>query len=311
MNKVAITKNGYDIARIILFNNNNLYYEVKVTFFIDNYNIELLKAFHKKSVLTEVNGKMTEITWHLSNDNQNNKIHLKIDKKYHTLIEDNLLDLNEQLYIPTPLIKFIFPDDMKLTKIYKPKDNHRSVDLNEDNIFELYLYHNDMNDEDFLLHRYLMFEVYFPFEYFITNSLHRYDSKVRHLSTLKGGKIHSQPIFMISPNIHIYTSKYRDDYIKIDKMRVVIGENKYSQIIYLLLGLMMNRIYPVNRNMIKYYQEKKKERSMFLFEILLEEKNFSSHLIYKIRRDSKKAIETFLNIAKELELKDNEYYKDD
>ena len=50
---------------------------------------------------------------------------------------------------------------------------------------------------------------------------------------------------------------------------------------------------------------------MFLFEILLEEKNFSSHLIYKIRRDSKKAIETFLNIAKELELKDNEYYKDD
>ncbi len=149
--KIAITKNGYDILRIVEGSKDGDKCEFKILPRIDAKNIDIysMKLFSKSECFEFDRNRKIEITYHKSTNDKPTKIHVKQinrnnkeDIIYNTLPLTELLDPDVNTEIPIPLLKIIVPDEI-LTVPYrrKPKE-HREIDIKDNNIIEIYMTRN-------------------------------------------------------------------------------------------------------------------------------------------------------------------------
>lgn len=141
-NKVAITKNGKDIIRIIPFNDNEDTFEIKISPQSKECNIKALKLLDHTPLVAEIKSNQLEITYHIKNKNNDTKIHVKINnEKYHDIPLNNLTNLSYNFDFPIPLIKLVLPFNSQ-SKSYKKKKAHIPFDLDIYNTAEIYLISN-------------------------------------------------------------------------------------------------------------------------------------------------------------------------
>lgn len=145
MKKLAVTKHGKDILRIIpIIKANSIELKIKI---FPQCNLNFLSYLGKK---TDSISSGEEITYHNSRDNKNPKVHVKTkDGKYRCLFEE-VVDIEIDNIIPFPIFKMNIAD--LGTKIYKEKKENRQIELEENstpdiNTFELYLV-NDKYEGD-------------------------------------------------------------------------------------------------------------------------------------------------------------------
>lgn len=99
MRKIAIIKNNKDIARISIFNVDDNNYEVKLSIFIDEFNIIMLEAFKRRHKIKKFKENDSEMTFHIAKEKLDLVIHLKRKNNApFRLIEKNLVDFDTNIY---------------------------------------------------------------------------------------------------------------------------------------------------------------------------------------------------------------------
>lgn len=140
--KIAIIKDGYDIMRIIEGNSDGEKCDFKICFMNgdSNFDIYYMKLFSRAKKLEFDKNKKWEITYHKATSTKPTKIHLKNkeESEYITLPLKELLDPDVNTEIPIPLFKIIIPDGILKNK-YKPKKEHRIIDISGNNVVEIFL----------------------------------------------------------------------------------------------------------------------------------------------------------------------------
>lgn len=154
--KIAITKNGYDILRIIEIESDGNACGFKITpqVKIDDINIYCMRLFEEPKGIYLDKTKNFEITYHKSNDAQKTKIALKyLDEDNHPLYVNlpltKLIDPDVNTEIPIPLLKIIVPDNI-LYKPYKKDKRHRQFDIGDSNVIEVFLTKAGFINSDFV-----------------------------------------------------------------------------------------------------------------------------------------------------------------
>ncbi len=126
--KIAVIKKNKDIARIVVYNFNDSKYEVKLSIFINEFNVLAFESFKKHPRLFEYKENNAEITFHIAKEELNSVIHLKSNNgEYIRLIEKNLIDFHTSIYLPIPLLKIYLPKELEGIKNYKFKKNHEVI----------------------------------------------------------------------------------------------------------------------------------------------------------------------------------------
>lgn len=154
--KIAVTKNGYDILRIVQGKTTEENCEFKIIPMIEPKNIRIfyMKLFSKPEELEFSKESKFEITYHIANEKEPAKIHIKINNKelknpYITIPVHKLIEPNINTEIPIPLFKIVIPNEV-LTKKYKPKKEHKKFDIGENNIIEFFMKRaGDMETDNF------------------------------------------------------------------------------------------------------------------------------------------------------------------
>lgn len=143
--KIAITKNGYDILRIVQGKTTEEHCEFKIIPMVEPKDTRIcyMKLFSEPEEFKFDKEFKFEITYHIANEKEPAKIHIKIDNKelenpYKTIPVSKLIEPNIKTEIPIPLFKLIIPDEV-LTKKYKHKKEHKEFNIKENNIIEVFM----------------------------------------------------------------------------------------------------------------------------------------------------------------------------
>ena len=280
--KIVITKNGYEILKIIEWASDAQNCEFKIIPSIDtqNINIYYMKLFSKGEFFQFDKNKNLEITYHKATLSKPTKIHLKmIDKQnkedvvYKTLPLDELLDPDINTEIPIPLLKIIIPDNV-LTKKYQPKKTYKQFDIQDNNIIEIYMTKSKFIQSDFS-QKWKMLDTILlgnSMEYFATG-LDKYIAQ--NIYTTFYNKEHVRNVCItadVTNNIGIRINTIRNPNIRTDKMNMLFIENKA----YLgFLGgpkvtykdsKITKRAYEYDLENPKYFYDKEKEKWKYIFQ---------------------------------------------
>lgn len=143
--EIAITKNGFDLLRIIEGKNDKYECEFIIEPMIDveKTRIFAMPLFSEPQYIPFDKNCKLHITYHKSTLTKPTKIHLCMEfengqSKYETLPLNNLIDPNINTEIPIPLLKVVIPDDV-LTVKYNKKTRHKEFDIKDSNIIEVFM----------------------------------------------------------------------------------------------------------------------------------------------------------------------------
>ena len=143
-NKIAITKNGYDILRIreTSSDGNNCEFKICPMIKPKDINIYYMQLFSEPKYFEFDKNKELEITYHKANNGKRTKIHLKLKNEFGIEYKDleltKLVEPNVNTEIPIPLLQIIIPDEV-LYKKYEKKKDHTQFEVKNNNIIEIYL----------------------------------------------------------------------------------------------------------------------------------------------------------------------------
>lgn len=253
--KIAITKNGYDILRIIEFESNKDRCSFKIIPMVDNKDLKIT-ATRMYELPEEVSfdiNKRIELTYHKKDKLNSSKVHIKmIDKDnnvvFKTLPLKEIISPSVRVKIPVPLLKIVVPDNV-LVKKYKKSEDKKEFDIGSNNIIEIYLI-NDIRDIDSFYRDFpRVFTVLFDnsFEFFTTGiSDNRNGNRVFDEIGYKDSKM---VMFgaQVNEEMAIWVNNVYDKNISNKKLELNFIENKY------FLPIVINRVmYQNNYRMLLY-----------------------------------------------------------
>lgn len=250
MQRVAITKNGLDIGRIILGSEHNGNYDFKLNFFDNIFELRLVQLFRAPFVLNLNNSNHWELTYHKSANSKPPCVHLKhkskeqpdkypkVDKHYKPL---DLRRLSEPTVItdfPIPLFKIVVPDNISASPYLPNPKNHIVLDMDSANTAEVYLTHTSFDYGLFLnkwpsLHLNLMSHA---IEFFATNDI-KYTANKANYFLPEGDEIRlAATSFEMNKDIRLYVNLFHDSSHLLDnnQIQVTFLENEFA---VALLGL--------------------------------------------------------------------------
>jgi hypothetical protein len=259
--KIAITKNGKDICRIIPINPNNGEYDFKMAFHNNEFDIVIYKLLEKKPLFCKIYDSIDwEITYHRKTEKDQTKIHLKhkpVDKpeqffdseheEYITLPLEKLLEPIVNTLFPIPLMK-IEITDCETAKDMKYKKGKHIIDLQDSNILEIFLFHQSYDYEKFM-HEWpgiSLNVLTMPFEFFGTNNLDSDHNKGLNIFSKNSEPRCAQFIVSINHDMKLIINLFRDSRIneRLAKTRITFIENELSASIMSMLQI----AYPEPRN---------------------------------------------------------------
>lgn len=156
--KVVITKNGFDVLKIIEMNSDKQNCAFKIVPLIDltKLKITTMKMFSLCENIEFDSSKTVEITYHKSDYIHDTKIHIKmIDKQnnenvtYKTLPLNRLIDPNVNTEIPIPLLKITIPNDVLINR-HESNNRYVEFDMEENNLLEIFMTRKDFINENFI-----------------------------------------------------------------------------------------------------------------------------------------------------------------
>lgn len=191
--RIAVIRNGKDVARLIPFNPLDGTYDFKINLLDNAYDIKIYQQLSYEPIIGNViDPQDWEITYHKSCGAKPPIIHLKhkpvenpkdfYDKDHPEYISLPLIRLQEpniNSRFPIPFLKIEIPH-LAVNKSYKKKNGHKTLDIGEQNVVELYLANTDFNSSEFercwpcISFMYLIS----PFETFALNSIDKYPQKL-------------------------------------------------------------------------------------------------------------------------------------
>ena len=148
--RIAIINNGFDIARIIPFNEKDREFEFKIDLLGHPFTMTYFRLFSLRSMrYSYVGSEDCEITYHRAVDEKPAKIHIK--RKHPSQNENPYIDIpitrftdpSTKLF-PIPLIEFRIPSE-HLNKVYHENQNHTKILINGANVVTIFLARNDFN----------------------------------------------------------------------------------------------------------------------------------------------------------------------
>lgn len=230
MQKVAITKNGLDVGRIILGSECNGNYDFKLSFLDNAFEVRLIQLFHTPYILTMNYPSHWELTYHKSGGSKPPCVHLKhkskeqpdkypkVEKSYQPL---NLKRLAEPTVItdfPIPLFKIVVPDNISATQYLPKPQKHIVLNMNNVNTAEVYLTHASFDYGLFAqkwpsLHLNLMTHA---IEFFATNNILYTANKMEYFLPDNGERLAAKS-FEMSKDIRLFVNLCQG------RKRVVIG----------------------------------------------------------------------------------------
>lgn len=226
--KIAITKNEYDLLRIIPFNETekNDKCEFKISMLDNNYTLRLKQIDTPYFLNLEANINDYEITYHRKQNKQPTKIHFKnIREKedYRTFPLFNLEDplLSEDFPFPLLLLGVSINDVFK--KINKNKQ-YSILNLQNDNVLELFIA-NEKFDMEFFFKDWNIFSLLImtlPLEYYATGKIDRNLEKMDlFLNPNKNFNL-LQSTIKVSDRLNIIGNSYYDKNINGEKQKSYI-----------------------------------------------------------------------------------------
>lgn len=191
--KIAVIRDGMDVARIIPFNPKDGTYDFKIDLLKNDYDINIYQLFNPKPLVGTVYAPQDwEITYHKRKEDKPPSIHLKHKPvenpktffdaehpEYITLPIQHLQEPNINCEFPVPLMKIEIPNSA-LSKSYKKKKRHRLLDLGKQNVLELFLTDARFKFSHFERRWPCVSGLYmiYPLESFASNSIHSHPQKL-------------------------------------------------------------------------------------------------------------------------------------
>ncbi len=232
--KVAITKNGNDLLRIITSDKNTDSFEIKITPFTNDCRVNTVRLLSNEVIIWDVPFNKTEFTYHIKNERKNTKIHIKGEgEHYYDLPWKDLVDLSYDFDFPVPLFKLMLPSNLK-NKKYKKKKTHVPYDLKDYNIAEIYLMSNNSFIEGTPIKEEVMTQLMFnSFEFYANNLFPNDKTKATfYEKDFKSGTQMGAVSFKINDRLSILVVFYTNDSIEHETYTFI--ENSYAKEIMLL-----------------------------------------------------------------------------
>lgn len=260
MSKIAITKNGYDVLRIIEGKSDGEKCEFKIVPRISPTKIRIfyMKLFSKIEFFSFDQSQQLEITYHKSTPTKPAKIHLKLTNpqdeiSYETLPLTEIIDPNIHTEFPIPLFKIIIPDDV-LDKKFTSKKDYKVFEVKDNNEIEIFMTRRDFINEDFYnkwphLSMALMDNC---FEYFTTGALPFLD-KNANMALYNSEKEESEQTIgsgtNVTDDIGIFIVTMKNNFLSTKTLDFLFIENK------VYLGFAAGtRIWQENKGMVPFYK---------------------------------------------------------
>lgn len=143
---VPVIKNGKDICRIIFTRVDNGRYDIKIDFLGNDFQVQFYRLFSHRPIIWNVSGPQDSISYHYGRDNNPVMIHIKREQamagenRYATLPITRIQPPNSNQMFPLPLLKMEIPDNIiGGAKIYRKKRKHKTIDLDDSNVLELFM----------------------------------------------------------------------------------------------------------------------------------------------------------------------------
>lgn len=238
MKKIAITKNGYDVLRIIELNSDKdkCAFKIVPKIDLDKLNIKCMRMYSLYENIEFDSTKIVEITYHKSDGIHSTKIHIKmIDKdnkgdiEYKTLPLERLIDPDVNTEIPIPLLKIVVPDSL-LTNKYQESSKYVKFDMENNNIFEIFMTKKDFIYDDSIERFPYIYEVLMgdSLEFFTSGVFIGYNIKC----TLNESVVTNKPknaivATNITDDIGLLVLKVFDPRIKEEKASMFFIENEF------------------------------------------------------------------------------------
>lgn len=235
--KIAITKKGYDVLRIIEINSDHEKCSFKIVPMVENRKLKITatRMFSLPEEVSFDKNSIIELTYHKREGLHQPKIHIKmIDRENSKLITYIDLPLKEvtspniKVKIPAPLLQITIPDGA-LHKKYKPGKDKKEFDIGNNNVVEIFIM-NNLNDIPSCMHDFpFIFNALFENNInFFTNGIYRdnIEEKIFNEIGYDGEKcemLGSQ----ITTDMAIWVKNIYDDKIKSNQVELNFIENKY------------------------------------------------------------------------------------
>ncbi len=239
--KIVIKKNEYDVGRIIPAVKEDESYDFKISFLDYEFDIYAIPLFKKPIEMKFGEEGSREITYHKSKKGMKPIIHIKKikyndGKIYQNFPFEKLLEPTYRTEFPIPLCKISIPDSSIFRK-YKKKDDHLLIDVQDQNIIEIYLTNRNFNFESFYkkwpnVDLALFFHA---FEFWATNDLSYTKEKNRYFFSKDRKPRIARMSFPITDNMNILVNIYKDELFSenCNKLSIIFIEN---QQFFALLG---------------------------------------------------------------------------
>ncbi len=154
---VPVIKNGKDICRLIFTKADNGRYDLKIDFLGNAFQIQSYRLFSHRPIMWDVSGTQNSMSYHYGRDNNPVMIHIKKEQpepgenRYTTLPITRIQPPNVNQMFPLPLLKMEVPDAIiDGAKNYQRKRKHKTIDLGDSNVLELYMLPDGLFEQNFM-----------------------------------------------------------------------------------------------------------------------------------------------------------------
>ena len=241
--KIAFVKDGCDIARIIVGKPKGAKYDFKFSLMENDYAVCIVPFFKKPQLFDVDIPSHWEITYHKSQGNKSPIIAMKhksierpgkypsVEQGYKTFPFKNLLEPTIVSEFPIPIFKIALPLN-KTSSIYKPDiANHVLLDMQKNNIAEVYLTNTKFNFETFT-HKWPNISLgllVHSFEFYATNDIKYTVNKSKYFFPQGKDERIANISFPISDDVMITIILYNDANINtsIIKPQLTFIENEH------------------------------------------------------------------------------------
>lgn len=243
MQRVAITKNGVDIGRIILGSEHNGNYDFKLNFLDNIFELRLVQLFRSPSTFNIDHSNHWELTYHKSERNKPPCVHLKhkskeqpskyprVDKHYTPLDLKRLSEPTVITDFPIPLFKIVVPDNISANPYSPNSKEHIVLNMNDVNTAEIYLTHASFDYDLFSkkwpsLHLNLMTHA---IEFFATNNIAYTAEKMKYFLPKDGERL-AATSFEMSKDIRLFVNLFHNDKLLLNDnhIQVTFLENEFA-----------------------------------------------------------------------------------
>ncbi len=224
--KVCIKSGTRDLLRIIPFPAKNEY-DFKISVINNDFKLRMHPEYSEKFYMppNEFDLKNWEITYHNSDDRNPAKIHLKsltLPPNYIKLPISNFANPKKTAFFPIPFLKigFSFSDYFK---VYNPKPNYEVIDLEKNNVVEVFIVPANFDLKQFIS-KWALFDLIYtmvPMEYFVNGKLRAF-SKAKYKAIYNDGSCFRK-LFKINKEIALLCNFYRDDAVDGSKQESYIS----------------------------------------------------------------------------------------